>query len=77
MARGGGLDGVSLPACAGAGTPAETQPMSGENLSGDTNDPYDLNRFVQAQQHDYAQGARRNPERPKEVALDLVHLSAV
>jgi uncharacterized protein (DUF1810 family) len=29
--------------------------MSGENLSGDTNDPYDLNRFVQAQQHDYAQ----------------------
>ena len=29
--------------------------MSGEDLSSDTNDPYDLNRFVQAQQHDYAQ----------------------
>ena len=29
--------------------------MAGESVSGDADDPYDLSRFVQAQQDDYAQ----------------------
>jgi hypothetical protein len=29
--------------------------MAGESVSGDAGDPHDLNRFVQAQEDDYAQ----------------------
>ena len=40
-------------------------------------DPYDLARFVRAQDADYEQAMSEIRERPEALALDVVHLPAV
>jgi hypothetical protein len=40
-----------------------------------TSDPYNLQRFVEAQRDDYEDGMRRTARGKQEFALDVVHLS--
>ena len=50
--------------------------MANPNDSASTNDPYDLGRFLKAQEATTS-APRGNHERPQALALDVVHLPAV